>query len=263
MKTIIRPWMLAGGMILLHTQTILAQQKTEVDIANENFNWEGWMFMGAGIAVCLAAILLFLLNRLFAGKPLRNKVSQRPQKAQPIHQEHKTAIKEQRVSKDKQADLKKQAALQKKEALQKQAAYEKQIKLEKQAQLQRQAEMERQAKLEKQARLERKLAEKCENIHLELVELSDAVLSQIIRINLNDNEITLGRNPNKCNVVIEGDPTVSGMHCKFYTFDEKVYLMDLDATNGTYVNGKLIHHAVVLNEGDLLGIGAKEYRINW
>nr|WP_302598376.1 FHA domain-containing protein [uncultured Cellulosilyticum sp.] len=275
MKRIIRPWMLAGGMMLLHTQTILAQQKTEVDIANENFNWEGWMFMGAGIAVCLAAILLFFLNRLFAGKPIKpsKKVSQKPKKAQSVQKQHKTLAASQAsvALKNKQTELKKQAALQNQEILRKQAEHQRQANMEKQARVERKMAESQMAAAKMQVKLPRQELPKnaplggkqAENIHLELVELSDAVLSQIIRINLNNEEITLGRNPQKCNVVIEGDPTVSGMHCKFYTFDEKVYLMDLGATNGTYVNGKMIHHAVVLNEGDLLGIGAKEYRIKW
>jgi predicted component of type VI protein secretion system len=40
------------------------------------------------------------------------------------------------------------------------------------------------------------------------------------------------------------------------------YLVDLGSTNGTYINGRRVHHAVRLNLGDHLRVGASVFRVD-
>ncbi len=227
MKKIIRRLVLSVGMMLLHTQAILAQQPTQVSLTDENINLEGWMFMGAGIAICLAGILLFLLNKLFTKnciktekKKVSKKVSKATKPVQPMNQsqvpkkENKNVIKSQ---------------------------VEKPV-------------------ISKEVESQKALVGNETALRLELIEENNT--SQVIRANLIE-QVTVGRNSEKCNVVIKDDPTVSGVHCKFYIFANQVYLMDLGSTNGTYVNGTAIQYAVVLKIGDILEIGSKAYRVNW
>lgn len=62
----------------------------------------------------------------------------------------------------------------------------------------------------------------------------------------------VGRNQGK---LMLDDPKVSGQHAKFTVEGDKFVIWDLGSVNGTYVNGKRIREATVLDENDLLKIG--------
>lgn len=213
MKQIIKQWMLAVSIMMVHTQVILANEVTEV--TTENMHLGGWMFMGAGIAICLAVVLFFFLNKLF-----KNTALQSTQKGQT------------KIKKDKKS-----------------------VKVKPQ---------NVQSVAHKSQGSSKKVTEpamkKTAPVQVELMRLSEPIKN--IKINLN-NHIILGRNAQKAHVIIDDDQAVSGAHCKLYLFDEKVYIMDLGSTNGTYVNGNKIEYAVVLKPGDLLEIGSKEYCMAW
>ncbi len=70
---------------------------------------------------------------------------------------------------------------------------------------------------------------------------------------------TLGRRSG--NDIVISDNAVSGNHCEFIFEDEKLYVADLNSTNGTMVNDEPIVRAEV-NSGDVLLIGKCKYRIN-
>jgi pSer/pThr/pTyr-binding forkhead associated (FHA) protein len=53
---------------------------------------------------------------------------------------------------------------------------------------------------------------------------------------------------------------VSRFHCRLTAGAQELEVLDLDSTNGTYVNGARIARAV-LKEGDRLGIGRVELTI--
>lgn len=56
------------------------------------------------------------------------------------------------------------------------------------------------------------------------------------------------------NLILD-DPKVSGMHAKFNMEGNNFVVWDLGSVNGTFVNGKKIREATVLEENDLVKIG--------
>lgn len=90
--------------------------------------------------------------------------------------------------------------------------------------------------------------------------LSDNVVGESFAITL-EASLNIGRVKEKNDWAIENDHTVSSKHCKIYIADEKIYLIDLNSTNGTYVNQLRITHPVALKDNDLIRMGSGEYRI--
>ena len=74
---------------------------------------------------------------------------------------------------------------------------------------------------------------------------------------LNKERISIGRKPD--NDIHVDNLAVSGKHALIITILDDSFLEDLQSTNGTYVNGKLIKkHA--LRDGDVVGIGKHELK---
>ena len=69
---------------------------------------------------------------------------------------------------------------------------------------------------------------------------------------------TVGRAP-RADFVVDA-PLVSRLHCRLTADDNHVEVLDLDSTNGTYVNGKRIETAR-LKTGDRLRVGRVELEI--
>ena len=68
--------------------------------------------------------------------------------------------------------------------------------------------------------------------------------------------ISIGRNPiNDFRFHPELDPDVSSKHAEIRVLESKVTLIDLDSTNGTFVNGQRVQGSRALFEGDLIGFG--------
>ena len=75
--------------------------------------------------------------------------------------------------------------------------------------------------------------------------------------NLDKERITIGRKPD--NDIQIDNLAVSGQHAAIITILNDSFLEDLDSTNGTFVNGKLIKkHA--LKNGDVVSIGKHELK---
>lgn len=55
--------------------------------------------------------------------------------------------------------------------------------------------------------------------------------------------------------LILDDPKVSGSHAKFTMENDQFTIWDFGSSNGTYVNGKRIREATLLEENDLIKIG--------
>jgi len=72
------------------------------------------------------------------------------------------------------------------------------------------------------------------------------------KIDLDDEPLTVGRDPEN-HVVIETD-SVSRRHARIEPYNAEWYLVDLDSTNGTYLNDKMVVRAR-LESGDLIKIG--------
>jgi two-component system, cell cycle response regulator len=73
---------------------------------------------------------------------------------------------------------------------------------------------------------------------------------------LNETSLVLGRRAGRADIVIEGDPEVSGMHARIYRdFQSNGFtILDLDSLNGTQVNGLPITESP-LQDGDKIFIG--------
>jgi len=78
-------------------------------------------------------------------------------------------------------------------------------------------------------------------------------------IPLNTKKFLVGREQD-CHLRPNSD-MVSRHHCIFLVDDYTVRLRDLGSTNGTRVNGELVRHEVVLNDGDKITIGKLELQL--
>ena len=76
------------------------------------------------------------------------------------------------------------------------------------------------------------------------------------RVPLGPEPIVFGRDP-ACDVSLAADALVSRRHARVFIRGGQVYVDDLDARNGTFVNGRRARHSV-LRPGDILRIGSTE-----
>ena len=56
-------------------------------------------------------------------------------------------------------------------------------------------------------------------------------------------------------------PAVSSIHAELYERDAELFVVDLDSTNGTFLNGVPVHEAVQLKDGDLLQFADMAFRV--
>lgn len=70
---------------------------------------------------------------------------------------------------------------------------------------------------------------------------------------------TVGRR--NSNDLIISDNAVSGTHCELTLDDGKVYIEDLNSTNGTFIDGERISRAELKN-GDILILGKMSFKVN-
>jgi pSer/pThr/pTyr-binding forkhead associated (FHA) protein len=71
-------------------------------------------------------------------------------------------------------------------------------------------------------------------------------------------ELTLGRSSD-CELVF-GDDTVSRHHARLELRDGRWFLVDLDSSNGTLVNGRRVHD-VEVRPGDRIRLGAAGFTL--
>lgn len=79
------------------------------------------------------------------------------------------------------------------------------------------------------------------------------------KFTVEDGEYTIGRDPEKCNVVL-GDPEVSGTHAKIKKTKISCTIEDLQSGNGTLVNGERIN-SHELHNGDEIVIGSTTFSV--
>jgi pSer/pThr/pTyr-binding forkhead associated (FHA) protein len=80
------------------------------------------------------------------------------------------------------------------------------------------------------------------------------------RYELNSPSITIGRAPEN-NVIVPNDGYASGNHARVYWDQGRWWLEDLNSSNGTTVNDKLITGAWQLNPKDVIKVGRTLFRI--
>lgn len=69
---------------------------------------------------------------------------------------------------------------------------------------------------------------------------------------------TLGRAP-RADFIVEA-ALVSRLHCRLEVTDDRIDVIDLESTNGTFVNGQRIERARV-HSGDLLQVGRLSLKV--
>ena len=74
-------------------------------------------------------------------------------------------------------------------------------------------------------------------------------------------KLIIGRDKNACDIFIENDDEISGVHCELQLIDKTVSIKDLNSTNGVLVNGIPITNVYYLQNKDTLLIGRTEMRI--
>lgn len=79
-------------------------------------------------------------------------------------------------------------------------------------------------------------------------------------VNVSD-RLVLGRNSGNSALAIPGDGTISGRHCELIFSRGKLFVSDLQSTNGTMVNGVPAKGEFPLNDGDRLMLGKTELRV--
>ncbi|HKD13437.1 MAG TPA: FHA domain-containing protein [Candidatus Angelobacter sp.] len=82
---------------------------------------------------------------------------------------------------------------------------------------------------------------------------------KLSEIELNQPVIKLGRNPS--NTIRLEHPTVSAFHAEIHKNNGSFELIDLDSSNGTFVNGARIQRRV-LNQRDRISLGAMQFVFN-
>ena len=70
---------------------------------------------------------------------------------------------------------------------------------------------------------------------------------------------TIGRAV-ECDVVVE-DVYLSSRHARFSHDDGDFFVEDLDSTNGTYVNQRLISHRTRMEKGDIVQVGGVLFEV--
>jgi len=81
-------------------------------------------------------------------------------------------------------------------------------------------------------------------------------------VKLEQRDTTVGRS-RRCGIVLENDVEVSRLHCTIQRQEDGSYLLlDEEARNGTYLNGKRIVAAdeLTLKDGDEILVGATRFR---
>jgi|SRR5688572_25799782 len=74
------------------------------------------------------------------------------------------------------------------------------------------------------------------------------------RIQLGEEPVVIGRRQ-PSTWLLDADPLVSRMHCRVSLVGDKVMVVDLNSTNGTYLNGGLVIGSVAWPPGSKLEIG--------
>lgn len=76
-----------------------------------------------------------------------------------------------------------------------------------------------------------------------------------------DNTVVIGRNTDKVNIAIDYNLTVSGQHCEFYVRNNRCYVRDLNSSNKTYLNGRVINTETEINSGCMIRFGEVEFSV--
>lgn len=82
------------------------------------------------------------------------------------------------------------------------------------------------------------------------------------KLTVNKEEYIIGKSPDKVDGVIPGNSAISRVHCKIaHSWNGKYYIVDMNSSNGTYLNGVKVpsDQYLEINEGDTIRIANEEF----
>lgn len=71
--------------------------------------------------------------------------------------------------------------------------------------------------------------------------------------------INIGRGED--NQVAVNDPFISNHHASIYIKDDRLFIKDMNSTNGTYKNGIKVNNEEELSDGDVIKIGRLVFKV--
>ena len=102
--------------------------------------------------------------------------------------------------------------------------------------------------------------EEVEKCYITLTEIGP-MATRVLHAEFTDS-LVIGRRKSS-GLAITDDNQVSGTHCKLWMDAGVMYVVDLDSTNGTILNGVPVTVRQQVRQEDIIMIGAFEYRISW
>lgn len=94
-------------------------------------------------------------------------------------------------------------------------------------------------------------------VYLKLINRRDSLPFKIKDHYIINDKLTLGRKSD--NNVILKDPFISKRHLQIVEDEENYYLEDLNSSNGTLLNGEIIHDVIKLENNDRIKVGDIEF----
>lgn len=76
-----------------------------------------------------------------------------------------------------------------------------------------------------------------------------------------DEKVIIGRSIDKVSIAIDYNLTVSGQHCEIYARHNQFFIRDLNSSNKTCVNGRVIHEETQIISGCMIKIGEVEFSV--
>lgn len=84
------------------------------------------------------------------------------------------------------------------------------------------------------------------------------------KIQINRSELTLGRERATVDYCLEGNSNIGRVHARIVVRDDKVYIVDNNSTNGTFVNNARLRSGMEqeLKSGDIIRLADEKFRYN-
>lgn len=101
---------------------------------------------------------------------------------------------------------------------------------------------------------------KTPTLNVELTVIGTAANACVYKVPVADRAV-IGRSTGGKGVDIQGDGTISSRHCEFIFAQGKLFVLDLNSTNGTLLNGVPTHGTTPVNNEDRLMLGKTEFRV--
>lgn len=81
-------------------------------------------------------------------------------------------------------------------------------------------------------------------------------------------QVIIGKDKKKCQIVVDYDSSVSGVHCKVFKRENRYYVRDIGtngiaSTNGTYVDNQKATPELEVRSGSILKLGRVKFKVNF